>query len=81
MLETVNDRSLELAIRCQVTAADLMRRTRERLGAEEGQTAAENIGIILVVVAVIAAVKATGIGDTITREIDDAIDSVKGPES
>lgn len=79
MLETMNTKSLELAIHCQINAAALARRTRERLAAEDGQTAAEYIGIILVIVAVIAAVAASGIAETITTGISDAINDVKGP--
>lgn len=79
MLETMTEKSLELAIRTKITAAELMHRTRERLSEEDGQTAAEYIGIILVIVAVIAAIAASGIAGTITSGINDAIDSVKGP--
>jgi hypothetical protein len=79
MLDTMQTKSLELVAYAQVTVNDLVRRTRERLAAEDGQTAAEYIGIILVIVAVIAAVVASGIASTITDGIKDAIDDVKGP--
>ncbi len=79
MLETMTDKSLELAVRCQITIADLMHRSRERLDAEDGQTAAEYIGIILVIVAVIAGVIASGIATTITDGIKGAIGDVKKP--
>lgn len=79
MLKTMSDKSLELAAYCQITAADLVRRTRARLEAEDGQTATEYIGIILVIVAVIAAIAASGIAGTITTEIKNGIDSIKGP--
>lgn len=79
MLETMNEKSLELAVRGQTAVAELKRRTREHLAAEDGQTAAEYIGIILVIVAVIAAVVASGIASTITSGINDAIKDVKGP--
>lgn len=74
MLKTIKNKSLELATYCQVTAADLTRRARER---EEGQTSAEYIGIILVVVGIIAAIAATDIGDAVSTKIGQAIDSVK----
>lgn len=80
MPQTVTEKSLELVIRGRITAADLMRRTRERLEDEDGQTAAEYIGIILVIVAVIAAVVASGIAEAITDGITDAIKDVKGPK-
>lgn len=81
MLNTMNEMSLELAVRGQIAIATLMDRTRERLAAEDGQTAAEYIGIILVIVAVIAAVAASGIAKSIGDGIKNAIDSVKGPGS
>jgi hypothetical protein len=80
MLETMNQKSIELAVIGQVAVTDLIRRTRERLEAEDGQTAAEYIGIILVVVAIIAAIVQTGIAHTITRKIDEAIGGVSGPK-
>jgi Flp pilus assembly pilin Flp len=79
-LQTMTDKSLELAVRGQITIADLMRRTRERLAPENGQTAAEYIGIVLVIVAVVAAIAASGIGKTITSAINDAVDDVERPK-
>lgn len=79
MLETMNDKSLELAVRSQIAVADLVRRTRERLAAEDGQTAAEYIGIILVIVAVIAVVAKADIAKAIGDGIEKGIKSVKGP--
>ncbi len=73
MLETMSNKSLELATYCQVVVGDLMRRARER---EEGQTSAEYIGIILVVVGIIAAVAATDIGDAVSKAIKGGIESV-----
>lgn len=80
MPHSVTEKSLELVVRGRIAAAGLLRRSRERLGEEDGQTAAEYIGIILVVVAVIAAVVASGIGEAITDGITDAIKDVKGPK-
>jgi Flp pilus assembly pilin Flp len=80
MLDSMTDKSVELAVRSQVAVADLVRRTRERLAAEHGQTAAEYIGIILVIVAVIAAISASGLGKTITGAINDAVEGVEKPE-
>lgn len=74
MLKTMSNKSLALATYCQVAAADLMRRARER---EEGQTSAEYIGIILVVVGIIAAVAATDIGETVSKAIKNGIESVR----
>ncbi|MDP8908661.1 MAG: hypothetical protein M3N47_05990 [Chloroflexota bacterium] len=79
MLETMNTKTVELAIHCQIATADMVRRIRERAEAEDGQTAAEYIGIILVIVAVIAVVATSGIAATISDGIKDAINDVKGP--
>jgi hypothetical protein len=79
MLQTMNQKSLELAVIGQVAVTNVIRRTRERLEAEDGQTAAEYIGIILVIAAIISAVLVTGIGSTITRKIEEAINGVSGP--
>ena len=81
MLQTMNQKSLELAVIGQIAVTTLIRRTRERLEAEDGQTAAEYIGIILVIVAIIAAVVATGIAATITSKINGAINGVSGPSA
>lgn len=77
MTKTMTDKSLELAVYVQLTAADLIGRARERLAEEDGQTAAEYLGIILVVVAIIAAIAATNIGTTISGKISDAINAIK----
>jgi pilus assembly protein Flp/PilA len=80
MLQTMNQKSLELAVISQVAVTNLIRRTRERLEAEDGQTAAEYIGIILVIVAIITAVSVSSIGTTIGSKIDHAINSVSSPK-
>jgi hypothetical protein len=77
-MKSITDKSVELAVYMQVTTAALLRRTREGLAGEEGQTSAEYIGIILVIAAVIAAVVALNadIGKTIADEIKSAIQKV-----
>jgi hypothetical protein len=49
-----------------------------RLRCERGQSAAEYVGILLVVVAVVGVIATSGIGDAITRGIANAICSVSG---
>lgn len=77
MSKSMNDMSLELAVRTQFAVADLVERTRERLAKEDGQAAAEYLGIILVVAAIIGAIVASGIGTKITTLIGNAIDGIK----
>jgi Flp pilus assembly pilin Flp len=76
MLSTVNEKSLELAVHTQIALTDLASRMRDRLSEEEGQTAAEYIGIILVIAAVIAVVSKTGIATAIGTGIENAIKKV-----
>lgn len=56
----------------------MIRAPARRLRSERGQTSAEYIGMILVVVAIIAAIAVTGIGGTITQRIEAAICSIAG---
>lgn len=79
MSTTMSDMGLKLAVRTQVAVTDLVRRTREHLAAEDGQAAAEYLGIILVVAAIIAGILAMGIGGKITHAINTAIDGI-GPD-
>jgi len=46
-----------------------MDRSSTHARSERGQAAAEYLGVILVVAAIIAAIAASGLGATITREI------------
>ncbi|MEU9098254.1 hypothetical protein [Streptomyces sp. NPDC048361] len=59
------------------TAIDRVRRRYAAGGRDRGQTSFEYLGIILVVVAIIAGIMATGIGNKITDRIKDQIDQVK----
>jgi hypothetical protein len=79
MSKTMNDMSLELAVRTQLAVTDLVERARERLVREEGQAAAEYLGIILVVAAIIGAIFATGLGNSIFTKLKSTIDSI-GPK-
>jgi Flp pilus assembly pilin Flp len=49
---------------------------RTRLRDESGQTAAEYMGVIVLIAALLAAVGATGIGNQLEGLIEDAIDAV-----
>lgn len=48
---------------------------------EEGQTAAEYLGIILVVGVIIAVVSTSDIGKTLGRELNDLVESIAGGEN
>jgi Flp pilus assembly pilin Flp len=49
---------------------------RERLRDEAGQTAAEYLGVIVLIAAILAAIASTGIGAKLTDLIEEAIDKV-----
>jgi Flp pilus assembly pilin Flp len=49
---------------------------RERLRDESGQTAAEYLGLIVLIAAILAAIASTGIGGKLTDLIEEAIDEV-----
>ena len=51
-------------------------RPRVRLRDEAGQTAAEYLGVIVLIAAILAAIASTGIGGKLTDLIEDAIDKV-----
>jgi Flp pilus assembly pilin Flp len=53
-------------------------RRRGFLGGQAGQTAAEYLGVLLVVAAIIVAIGASGIAGTVSREIESAICSISG---
>ncbi|MFE3185594.1 hypothetical protein ACFXKR_32655 [Streptomyces violascens] len=84
------DTLLKTAVAAQVRVADwrdtATARIRRRYASaapgrgrdrDRGQTSFEYLGIILVVVAIIAGIMATGIGSKITTRIKDQIDQVK----
>ena len=69
----------DLMIRTHLVASDLRDRAVERLRSDRGQTTAEYVGVILLLVAVIAAVSQFGepIGGAIKNAVKAAIDRVK----
>jgi len=72
----MSNTSLELAVRTQNAVTDLAHRAQARLSEERGQTAAEYMGLILVVAAFIAILTKADIGNTLKTEITKAIKSV-----
>ena len=75
---TAQDATLELAVRSQTYVADLVERMQARLADEEGQTAAEYMGILLIVGTIIAALIKLKIGDKVKTGVDDAIKQIAG---
>ncbi len=77
MRETFETKSTELAVQIQQTMTEMFAAMARRMRDERGQTATEYVGIILVVVAIIGAIVASGIGSQITGKITQAINSIK----
>jgi len=76
MSEIVFEASLQ-AERARLGAEAIVHSMLSRLNDERGQTAAEYVGIILVVAAIILAIGASDIGTAITTKIKTAITSMK----
>ena len=70
---TAQDTSLELAVRTQTFMHDLVERMTTRLEENRGQTAAEYMGILLIVGTVIAGLIAIGIPGKVSKAATDAL--------
>ena len=66
----MNTTSLELTVKAQ----NFLARMRE----ERGQTAAEYLGIVVVVAAIIAAIVGAGLDDKIAKALSSAVDKIAG---
>jgi pilus assembly protein Flp/PilA len=81
---SAQDTARELAIRAHVALHDVAGRARElaeRSKEERGQTAAEYMGVLLVVSVIIAAVAASGVGNWIRDAIEDLVGLIAKGES
>ena len=71
-------KSLELTVRTQTALAELRHRMQARLAdTERGQTAAEYIGVLVLVVAIVAAVKTLNIDEKIAKAMQAQIAKLK----
>ena len=75
---TAQDASLELAVRSQNLVGDLVERVQTRLAREEGQTAAEYMGILLIIGTIIAAIIGLNLNTKISGFVDKAINQIAG---
>ena len=76
MSEIVFEASLQ-AERARLGAEAIVRSMLARLNDERGQTAAEYVGIVLVVAAIIGAIGFSEIGKAITTQVKDTIANMK----
>jgi Flp pilus assembly pilin Flp len=67
-------------VNCSLAFETFCREAR-RLRKETGQTAAEYMGVLLVVSVIIAAVAGTGIGDTIANRFGNLVDAISTGDS
>ncbi|WP_406421735.1 hypothetical protein [Streptomyces sp. NBC_00842] len=73
----MSDITLKTAVRVNGWANTAVSALQKRYAAKDrGQTAFEYLGIILVVVAIIGAIVATGIGGAISTRIRNLVDSI-----
>lgn len=73
----MSDITLKTAVRVNGWANTAVSTIQKRYAAKDrGQTAFEYLGIILVVVAIIGAIVATGIGGAISARISGLVDSI-----
>ncbi|MEU2667248.1 MULTISPECIES: hypothetical protein [unclassified Streptomyces] len=73
----MSDITLKTAVRINGWANTAVTRIQKRYeNLDRGQTAFEYLGIILVVVAIIGAIMATGIGDAISTRIKGLVTSI-----
>lgn len=72
----MSDQILTASIQTRLALDEMKYRVGRRLGEEHGQTAAEYMGILLVVAVLIAAVLASGADDTIKTKTKEIVDSI-----
>ncbi|MEU9622909.1 hypothetical protein ACIQWV_02600 [Streptomyces sp. NPDC098085] len=74
----MSDMTLKTVVRVQGWANTAVSRIQKRYeNMDRGQTAFEYLGIILVVVAIIGAIVATGIGSAISEKIKGLVNTIK----
>jgi Flp pilus assembly pilin Flp len=80
-MQTITDRTealaRELAIRTRVAMSDLPRAVAERMREQRGQTAAEYMGILLIVALIIGALVSLDVDGKISTAVGDFIENIK----
>lgn len=73
---TTQDATLSLAVRTQTYAHDLLERMQARLADEEGQTAAEYMGILMIIGIIIGALVQFDVGEKIVNGVKGALTDI-----
>jgi Flp pilus assembly pilin Flp len=80
-MQTITDRSeelaRELAIRTRVAMSNMSHAVAERMREQRGQTAAEYMGILLIVALIIGALVSLDVDGKISTAVGDFIDNIK----
>ena len=77
-MQTINERSQELAIRSRNAMAELYGAVTARLRDERGQIGAEFMGLLGIAALVIGAIVALGLHDVIADTAKKFVDAIKG---
>jgi Flp pilus assembly pilin Flp len=84
-MQTITDRTeeltRELAIRTRVAMSDLVHAVTERAREQRGQTAAEYMGLLLIVAMIIGALFSLGVHTMIRDAVEGFINNIKSGES
>ena len=72
----MSEQLLEQYVKVQIALMDAKDTMRSRLGAEDGQTAAEYMGIIFLVALVIFGIVSTGIDEDIKKRVDQLVGNI-----
>ena len=70
------DATMELAVRTRTLVADLAERAQARLAEERGQTAAEYMGILMIVAVIIAGIFSLGLDTQFKNLVQGFIDNI-----
>jgi Flp pilus assembly pilin Flp len=76
LVHRTEEATRELAIRARIVLDDLCHALSERAREQRGQTAAEYMGILLIVAVIIGAIATSGVGGKISGLIGGMIDSI-----
>jgi Flp pilus assembly pilin Flp len=80
-MQTITDRSeelaRELAIRTRVAMSNMSHAVAERMREQRGQTAAEYMGILLIVALIIGALVSLDVDGKISTAVGDFIENIK----
>ncbi len=73
---TTQDATLSLAVRTQLFAQDLLERAQARLSEDRGQTAAEYMGILMIIGIIIGALVQFDVGQKIVNGVKGALTDI-----